>query len=73
MSDPLFEGAFVDTYVLIRHLTGDPPEQARRATKLLARTAAWDEVAGRRDEVAARAPLSGRQTAGPVPPPAHIR
>ncbi|MDP9444867.1 MAG: PIN domain-containing protein [Actinomycetota bacterium] len=29
--------AFVDTNVLIRHLTGDPPAQARRATRLLAR------------------------------------
>ena len=28
--------AYVDTNVLIRHLTGDPPEQARRATDLLA-------------------------------------
>ncbi|MDQ2844820.1 MAG: hypothetical protein M3Y77_00335 [Actinomycetota bacterium] len=28
----------VDTNVLIRHLTGDPPEQAKRATKLLAET-----------------------------------
>lgn len=28
--------AFVDTNVLIRHLTGDPPEQARRATAFLA-------------------------------------
>lgn len=27
--------AFVDTDVLIRHLTGDPPEQAARATRLL--------------------------------------
>ncbi len=26
---------FVDTNVLIRHLTGDPPEQARRATRYL--------------------------------------
>ena len=26
----------VDTNVLIRHLTGDPPEQARRATSFLA-------------------------------------
>lgn len=26
---------FVDTNVLIRHLTGDPPAQARRATRLL--------------------------------------
>jgi predicted nucleic-acid-binding protein len=29
---------FVDTNVLIRHLTGDPPDQARRATDFLART-----------------------------------
>jgi predicted nucleic acid-binding protein len=28
--------AFVDTNILIRHLTGDPPEQAARATKFLA-------------------------------------
>jgi predicted nucleic acid-binding protein len=28
--------AFVDTNVLVRHLTGDPPEQARRATEFLA-------------------------------------
>jgi predicted nucleic acid-binding protein len=28
--------AFVDTNILVRHLTGDPPEQAARATKLLA-------------------------------------
>jgi predicted nucleic acid-binding protein len=27
--------AFVDTNVLVRHLTGDPPEQARRATAFL--------------------------------------
>jgi predicted nucleic-acid-binding protein len=27
--------AFIDTDVLIRHLTGDPPEQAARATRLL--------------------------------------
>ena len=27
--------AFVDTNVLIRHLTGDPPEQAGRATRYL--------------------------------------
>ncbi len=27
--------AFVDTNILIRHLTGDPPEQARRATAYL--------------------------------------
>jgi predicted nucleic acid-binding protein len=28
--------AFLDTNVLIRHLTSDPPEQAARATRLLA-------------------------------------
>lgn len=28
--------AFVDTNVLVRHLTGDPPEMAARATELLA-------------------------------------
>jgi predicted nucleic acid-binding protein len=28
--------AFLDTNILIRHLTGDPPEQAARATKFLA-------------------------------------
>ena len=28
--------AFLDTNVLIRHLTGDPPDQARRATAFLA-------------------------------------
>ncbi len=28
--------AFLDTNVLIRHLTGDPPEQARRAAAFLA-------------------------------------
>jgi predicted nucleic acid-binding protein len=28
--------AFVDTNVLIRHLTGDPPDQAAQATRLLA-------------------------------------
>ena len=27
--------AFVDTNVLIRHLTGDPPQQARQATRYL--------------------------------------
>jgi predicted nucleic acid-binding protein len=27
--------AFVDSNVLVRHLTGDPPDQARRATKFL--------------------------------------
>jgi predicted nucleic acid-binding protein len=29
--------AFLDTNVLIRHLTGDPPGQARRATAFLGR------------------------------------
>jgi predicted nucleic acid-binding protein len=29
--------AFLDTNVLIRHLTGDPPAQARRATRYLER------------------------------------
>lgn len=29
--------AFVDTNVLLRHLTGDPPEQAARATAFLGR------------------------------------
>lgn len=28
--------AFVDTNILVRHLTGDPPEQAARATRCLA-------------------------------------
>jgi predicted nucleic acid-binding protein len=28
--------AFVDTNILIRHLTGDPPEQAARAARFLA-------------------------------------
>lgn len=28
--------AFLDTNVVIRHLTGDPPEMARRATRVLA-------------------------------------
>jgi predicted nucleic acid-binding protein len=28
--------AFLDTNILIRHLTGDPPEQAARASKFLA-------------------------------------
>ncbi len=27
--------AFLDTNVLVRHLTGDPPKQARRATRYL--------------------------------------
>lgn len=27
--------AFLDTNVLVRHFTGDPPEQARRATRYL--------------------------------------
>ena len=30
--------AFLDTNVLIRHLTGDPPAQARRASAFLQRT-----------------------------------
>jgi len=30
---------FIDTNVLIRHLTGEPPEQAERATRFLAETA----------------------------------
>ena len=29
--------AFVDTNVLVRHLTGDPPSEARRATRYLER------------------------------------
>jgi predicted nucleic acid-binding protein len=29
--------AFLDTNVLVRHLTGDPPAQARRATRYLKR------------------------------------
>ena len=29
--------AFVDTNILIRHLTGDPPDQAARATAFLAK------------------------------------
>jgi predicted nucleic acid-binding protein len=28
--------AFVDTNVLVRHVTGDPPDRARRATAYLA-------------------------------------
>jgi predicted nucleic acid-binding protein len=32
--------AFLDTNVLIRHLTGDPPGQARRATAFLAKAEA---------------------------------
>lgn len=28
--------AFVDTNVLVRHLTGDPPDMAQRATRILA-------------------------------------
>jgi predicted nucleic acid-binding protein len=28
--------AFVDTDILVRHLTGDPPEQAARASRFLA-------------------------------------
>jgi predicted nucleic acid-binding protein len=30
--------AFVDTNILVRHLTGDPPEQAARASRFLAAT-----------------------------------
>jgi predicted nucleic acid-binding protein len=30
--------AFVDTNILVRHLTGDPPAQAKRATRFLAET-----------------------------------
>jgi predicted nucleic acid-binding protein len=30
--------AFVDTNVLVRHLTGDPPAQAARASRFLARS-----------------------------------
>ena len=30
--------AFVDTNILVRHLTGDPPDQAARATRFLAET-----------------------------------
>jgi predicted nucleic acid-binding protein len=29
--------AFIDTNILVRHLTGDPPSQARRATDFLAK------------------------------------
>lgn len=29
--------AFVDTNILVRHLTGDPPDMARRATEFLGR------------------------------------
>ena len=28
--------AFVDTNILVRHLTGDPPDAAKRATRFLA-------------------------------------
>lgn len=28
--------AFVDANILVRHLTGDPPQQAARATRFLA-------------------------------------
>ena len=31
------KAAFIDTNVLVRHLTGEPPEQAERATAFLAR------------------------------------
>ena len=30
--------AFVDTNIVVRHLTGDPPDQATRATRYLARS-----------------------------------
>ena len=30
--------AFVDSNILVRHLTGDPPDQARRATAFLSST-----------------------------------
>ncbi|HEY3946554.1 MAG TPA: PIN domain-containing protein [Solirubrobacteraceae bacterium] len=33
--------AFLDTNVLIRHLTGDPPEMAQRATRVLAGEEQW--------------------------------
>jgi predicted nucleic acid-binding protein len=33
--------AFIDTNVLIRHLTGDPPEMAARATAALASDERW--------------------------------
>lgn len=33
---PLTLSVFLDTNVLVRHLTGDPPGQAKRATALLA-------------------------------------
>jgi predicted nucleic acid-binding protein len=33
-SDPRLS-AFVDSNVLVRHLTGDPPDQARQATRFL--------------------------------------
>ena len=32
--------AFVDTNVLVRHVTGDPPDQAQRATRFLERAEA---------------------------------
>lgn len=32
------DGGLVDTNILIRHLTGDPPDQAARATRFLAST-----------------------------------
>ena len=28
--------AFIDTNIIVRHLTGDPPEMAQRATRFLA-------------------------------------
>ncbi|MGI8801667.1 MAG: PIN domain-containing protein [Solirubrobacteraceae bacterium] len=34
-SDGALLSAVIDTNVLVRHLTGDPPEMAARATKLL--------------------------------------
>ena len=122
---------FVDTNVIVRHLTGDPPEQARRATDFLEKVGSlWladvivaevvyvlesvyrvdrDGIAGlmraivsnhrmrvsdlplllrtievyerhrlafRDAYLVASAERSGpelRQTAGPVPPPTHIR
>lgn len=35
MSSPVAQGAFVDTNVLVRHLTGDPPAMAAHATRYL--------------------------------------
>jgi predicted nucleic acid-binding protein len=34
--------AFVDTNIIIRHLTGDPPDMARRATRFLAAAGAHE-------------------------------